>query len=165
MRQALALMMGVVESGEPVDRPDLLVGIEDIMALMGYEEAACAGSATPDHRRARRQVRAQAGLVLMMTARDPQQVEASALEVADLHLSYGGTPRAQGHRPRGRSRRVRRAARASGCGKTSLLARHRGLRASAAGVGAAQRPRCGEAAAAAAQHRARVPELRDSFRT
>jgi len=39
MRQALALMMGVVESGEPVDRPDLLVGIEDIMALMGYEEA------------------------------------------------------------------------------------------------------------------------------
>ncbi|MBU4612028.1 isocitrate lyase/PEP mutase family protein [Achromobacter sp. GG226] len=38
MRQALQVMQGVIASGEPVDRPDLLVGIEDIMALMGYEE-------------------------------------------------------------------------------------------------------------------------------
>ncbi|OZI39054.1 carboxyvinyl-carboxyphosphonate phosphorylmutase [Bordetella genomosp. 1] len=38
MRQALEVMQGVVKTGEPADRPDLLVGIEDIMALMGYEE-------------------------------------------------------------------------------------------------------------------------------
>ena len=38
MRQALQVMQGVIASGEPADRPDLLVGIEDIMALMGYEE-------------------------------------------------------------------------------------------------------------------------------
>lgn len=38
MQQALQLMRGVVETGEPIDRPDLLASIEDIMALMGYEE-------------------------------------------------------------------------------------------------------------------------------
>lgn len=38
MQHALRAMRGVMESGEPVDRPDLLVGIEDIMKLMGYEE-------------------------------------------------------------------------------------------------------------------------------
>jgi hypothetical protein len=27
-----------VETGIPIDRPDLLAGIEDIMKLMGYEE-------------------------------------------------------------------------------------------------------------------------------
>jgi 2-methylisocitrate lyase-like PEP mutase family enzyme len=38
MQQALALMRQVVETGEPIDRPDLLAGIEDIMQLMGYEQ-------------------------------------------------------------------------------------------------------------------------------
>ncbi|GAA4342854.1 isocitrate lyase/PEP mutase family protein [Pigmentiphaga soli] len=38
MQQALQVMRGVMESGEPADRPDLLVGIEDIMKLMGYEQ-------------------------------------------------------------------------------------------------------------------------------
>ncbi len=38
MTQALAVMRTVIETGEPVDRPDLLVGIEDIMKLMGYDE-------------------------------------------------------------------------------------------------------------------------------
>jgi 2-methylisocitrate lyase-like PEP mutase family enzyme len=38
MTQALQVMQEVVRSGEPVDRPDLLVGIEDIMKLMGYAE-------------------------------------------------------------------------------------------------------------------------------
>lgn len=38
MTQALEVMQEVVRSGEPVDRPDLLVGIEDIMKLMGYAE-------------------------------------------------------------------------------------------------------------------------------
>jgi hypothetical protein len=38
MQQALSLMRQTVETGEPVDRPDLLVGIEDIMHLMGYEQ-------------------------------------------------------------------------------------------------------------------------------
>jgi len=37
MQQALGVMRGVMESGEPVDRPDLLVGIEDIMKLMDYD--------------------------------------------------------------------------------------------------------------------------------
>jgi 2-methylisocitrate lyase-like PEP mutase family enzyme len=37
MRQALQVMQEVVATGEPADRPDLLVGIEDIMELMGYE--------------------------------------------------------------------------------------------------------------------------------
>jgi 2-methylisocitrate lyase-like PEP mutase family enzyme len=37
MRQALEVMKGVIASGEPVDRPDLLASIEDIMQLMGYE--------------------------------------------------------------------------------------------------------------------------------
>jgi 2-methylisocitrate lyase-like PEP mutase family enzyme len=39
MRGALDIMKTVIETGEPVDRPDLLVGIEDIMELMGYGEA------------------------------------------------------------------------------------------------------------------------------
>ena len=39
MREALTLMQRVVATGEPIDRPDVLVGIEDIVALMGYEEA------------------------------------------------------------------------------------------------------------------------------
>ncbi len=38
MRQALQLMKGVAETGEPIDRPDILASIEDIMELMGYEE-------------------------------------------------------------------------------------------------------------------------------
>ncbi len=38
MQQALVLMRQVAETGEPIDRPDLLVGIEDIMKLMGYEQ-------------------------------------------------------------------------------------------------------------------------------
>jgi 2-methylisocitrate lyase-like PEP mutase family enzyme len=37
MTSALEIMRGVVETGRPVDRPDLLVGIEDIMELMDYE--------------------------------------------------------------------------------------------------------------------------------
>ena len=39
MGTALELMRGVVETGESIDRPDLLAGIDDIMALMGYDEA------------------------------------------------------------------------------------------------------------------------------
>lgn len=38
MQTALSLMREVVESGQPIDRPDLLAGIEDITKLMGYEE-------------------------------------------------------------------------------------------------------------------------------
>lgn len=38
MRQALQVMQGAITTGEPADRPDLLVGIEDIMELMGYEQ-------------------------------------------------------------------------------------------------------------------------------
>lgn len=38
MQQALSLMRQTIETGEPIDRPDLLVGIEDIMHLMGYEQ-------------------------------------------------------------------------------------------------------------------------------
>lgn len=38
MQNALSMMKQVVETGEPVDRPDLAVGIEDIMELMGYTE-------------------------------------------------------------------------------------------------------------------------------
>jgi 2-methylisocitrate lyase-like PEP mutase family enzyme len=38
MRQALMVMQDVIVTGEPVDRPDLLVGIEDIMKLMDYEQ-------------------------------------------------------------------------------------------------------------------------------
>jgi 2-methylisocitrate lyase-like PEP mutase family enzyme len=37
MREALKVMKEVVATGQPVDRSDLLVGIEDIMQLMGYE--------------------------------------------------------------------------------------------------------------------------------
>lgn len=37
MRQALTLMLGSMESGETVDRPDLLAGIEEIVALMNYD--------------------------------------------------------------------------------------------------------------------------------
>lgn len=37
MQQALQTMQQVIATGEPVDRPDLLVGIEDIMQLMGYQ--------------------------------------------------------------------------------------------------------------------------------
>lgn len=39
MHTALEIMKTVIETGTPVDRPDLLVGIEDIMELMGYGEA------------------------------------------------------------------------------------------------------------------------------
>ena len=39
MQNALGLMKTVIETGVPIDRPDLLVGIEDIMALMNYSEA------------------------------------------------------------------------------------------------------------------------------
>lgn len=38
MQQALEIMKEVISSGEPVHRPDVAVGIEDIMKLMGYEE-------------------------------------------------------------------------------------------------------------------------------
>jgi len=38
MQTALSLMRQVLETGEPIDRPDLLAGIEDIMRLMGYEQ-------------------------------------------------------------------------------------------------------------------------------
>ncbi len=37
MRTALKLMAGSVASGEIVDRPDLLAGIEDITSLVGYD--------------------------------------------------------------------------------------------------------------------------------
>lgn len=39
MGQALELMKQVIATGEPIDRPDLLVGIEDIMRLMDYDSA------------------------------------------------------------------------------------------------------------------------------
>ncbi len=38
MTTALSLMRGVMETGEPIDRPDLLAGIEDIMQLMDYDD-------------------------------------------------------------------------------------------------------------------------------
>jgi 2-methylisocitrate lyase-like PEP mutase family enzyme len=38
MQQALEVMKEVIATGEPVDRPDLLASIEDIMQVMGYEE-------------------------------------------------------------------------------------------------------------------------------
>jgi 2-methylisocitrate lyase-like PEP mutase family enzyme len=38
MQRALAAMKGSMETGQPVDRPDLVAGIEDIMELMGYAE-------------------------------------------------------------------------------------------------------------------------------
>lgn len=38
MQQALAVMKTAIETGETADRPDLLVSIEDIMKLMGYEQ-------------------------------------------------------------------------------------------------------------------------------
>jgi 2-methylisocitrate lyase-like PEP mutase family enzyme len=38
MQRALEIMKGVIETGEPADRPDVTVGIEDIMKLMGYDE-------------------------------------------------------------------------------------------------------------------------------
>ena len=38
VQRALECMKDVMGTGEPVDRPDLAVGIEDIMALMGYDE-------------------------------------------------------------------------------------------------------------------------------
>jgi len=38
MQQALEVMKEVMASGQPADRPDLLVGIDDIMKLMGYEQ-------------------------------------------------------------------------------------------------------------------------------
>lgn len=37
MTTALSLMRGVMETGQPIDRPDLLAGIEDIMQLMDYD--------------------------------------------------------------------------------------------------------------------------------
>ncbi|MBB5214912.1 isocitrate lyase/PEP mutase family protein [Parapusillimonas granuli] len=37
MRQALGVMQEVIATGRPADRPDLLVGIEDIMQLMDYD--------------------------------------------------------------------------------------------------------------------------------
>ena len=36
MRKSLEVMKEVLETGEMADRPDLLVGIEDIMELMNY---------------------------------------------------------------------------------------------------------------------------------
>ena len=38
MRAALETMKEVIATGQPVDRPDQAVGIEDIMELMGYEQ-------------------------------------------------------------------------------------------------------------------------------
>lgn len=37
MQQALGVMREVIDTGKPANRPDLLVGIEDIMKLMDYE--------------------------------------------------------------------------------------------------------------------------------
>jgi hypothetical protein len=37
MTQALEVMKDVIATGVPVDRPDLAVGIEDIMQLMDYD--------------------------------------------------------------------------------------------------------------------------------
>ena len=45
METALQLMRQSVETGVPVDRPDLLAGIEDIMKLMGYDAMRDARSA------------------------------------------------------------------------------------------------------------------------
>ena len=39
MTQALALMREVIETDRPIDRPDLLAGIDDIMRLMDYDGA------------------------------------------------------------------------------------------------------------------------------
>ncbi len=38
MQQALSIMKDVITTGQPVHRPDVVVGIEDIMELMGYTE-------------------------------------------------------------------------------------------------------------------------------
>jgi 2-methylisocitrate lyase-like PEP mutase family enzyme len=38
MREALSVMRGVMETGVPADRPDLLVGIDEIWGLMGFPE-------------------------------------------------------------------------------------------------------------------------------
>jgi 2-methylisocitrate lyase-like PEP mutase family enzyme len=38
MQQALAVMRDVMQSGQMVDRPDLLVGIDEIWALMGFPQ-------------------------------------------------------------------------------------------------------------------------------
>jgi 2-methylisocitrate lyase-like PEP mutase family enzyme len=40
MRKALEVMRQCMETGELVDRPDLLVGMEDITRLMGYERVS-----------------------------------------------------------------------------------------------------------------------------
>ena len=40
MRRALELMTGSIASGEAVDRPDLLVGVEEIMALVGDDQVS-----------------------------------------------------------------------------------------------------------------------------
>ena len=40
MKKALQLMRGSAESGEVVDRPDLLVGVEEIMALIGDDQVS-----------------------------------------------------------------------------------------------------------------------------
>ena len=40
MKMALQLMRGSAESGEVVDRPDLLVGVEEIMALIGDDQVS-----------------------------------------------------------------------------------------------------------------------------
>jgi 2-methylisocitrate lyase-like PEP mutase family enzyme len=39
MQQALAVLQEVLRTGVPQDRPDLLVGIEEIWSLMGFDEA------------------------------------------------------------------------------------------------------------------------------
>ena len=38
MQRALEAMKQSIETGVPQDRPDLVVGIDDIMQLMGYDE-------------------------------------------------------------------------------------------------------------------------------
>ena len=40
MRKALEVMQHCIATGEAADRPDLLVGIEDITDLMGYARIA-----------------------------------------------------------------------------------------------------------------------------
>jgi 2-methylisocitrate lyase-like PEP mutase family enzyme len=40
MKKALEVMLGSIQSGEAVDRPDLLVGIEEIMALIGDDQVS-----------------------------------------------------------------------------------------------------------------------------
>ncbi len=55
MRKALDVMREVIATGDMADRPDLLVGIEEIMELMGYDKIDALEKAfMPDEERRRR---------------------------------------------------------------------------------------------------------------